>query len=417
VWHGPCDPGLVSGGHVVNQRALSETPVPERALVLVVDDDATLRRMIVRALEADYRVAAAVDGDDGLAQAVALQPDLILSDIRMPGLTGHELLLAVRARPDLVDVPFLLLTAEADDSVRWRALTEGAQDYLDKPVSVIELRARVAIHVALKRARDMLQHELDSTSRDLEELAREVVARRHEAEAALRVRDEFVQEATHELRTPITNVLGIAQLLLRDLDRGGPADSAHLRRYVGIIEHQARRIGRLVNHLLELPHLEDRTLLPGRTDTDLTQLVHKIAASVQVTTDLHRLEVRAPDALVAAVDTHGIEEVVTDLLENAVKYSPEGGLIEVDLTSPEAAMARLEVRDHGVGVPPEKREHLFERFYQAHAGMHFAGQVGLGLGLYISRQIVEQHGGQITAEFPEDGGSRLVVRLPTSRPR
>jgi signal transduction histidine kinase len=391
--------------------------VPERALVLVVDDDATLRRMIVRALEADYRVAAAVDGDDGLAQAVALQPDLILSDIRMPGLTGHELLLAVRARPDLVDVPFLLLTAEADDSARWRALTEGAQDYLDKPVSVIELRARVAIHVALKRARDMLQHELDSTSRDLEELAREVVARRHEAEAALRVRDEFVQEATHELRTPITNVLGIAQLLLRDLDRGDPADSAHLRRYVGIIEHQARRIGRLVNHLLELPHLEDRTLLPVRTDTDLTQLVHKIAASVQVTTDLHRLEVRAPDALVAAVDTHGIEEVVTDLLENAVKYSPEGGLIEVDLTSPEAAMARLEVRDHGVGVPPEKREHLFERFYQAHAGMHFAGQVGLGLGLYISRQIVEQHGGQITAEFPEDGGSRLVVRLPTSRPR
>jgi signal transduction histidine kinase len=390
-----------------------ETPSVERALVLIVDDDANLRRMIARALEVDYRVATAVDGDDGLAQAVALQPDLILSDIRMPGLTGHELLLAVRARADLVDVPFLLLTAEVDDSVRWRALTEGAQDYLDKPVSVVELRARVAIHVALKRARDMLQHELASTSRDLEGLAREVVARRHEAQAALRVRDEFVEEATHELRTPITNVLGIAQLLLRDLDRGGSTDSAHVRRYVGIIEHQTRRISRLVNHLLELPHLEERTLLPGRTVIDLTELVQRIVTSVQVTTDLHRLEVRAPEALVAAIDVHAIEEVVTDLLENAVKYSPDGGLIEVDLTSPQATMAQLEVRDHGVGVPPDKRERLFERFYQAHPGVHFAGQVGLGLGLYISRQIVEQHGGQITAEFPEDGGSRLVVRLPT----
>jgi signal transduction histidine kinase len=391
-----------------------ETPAAERALILIVDDDASLRRMIARALEVDYRVATAVDGDDGLVQAVALQPDLILSDIRMPGLTGHELLLAVRATTDLVDVPFLLLTAEVDDSVRWRALTEGAQDYLDKPVSVVELRARVAIHVAIKRARDMLQRELASTNRDLEGLAREVVARRQEAEAALLVRDEFVQEATHELRTPITNVLGIAQLLLRDLDRGGTADSAHVRRYVGIIEHQARRISRLVNHLLELPHLEDRTLFSGRTDIDLTELVHRVATSVQVTTEHHHLKVRAPDALVAAIDGHAIEEVVTDLLENAVKYSPDGGLIEVDLTSPEATMAQLEVRDHGVGVPLDKRGRLFERFYQAHPGVHFAGQVGLGLGLYISRQIVERHGGNITAEFPEDGGSRLVVRLPTA---
>jgi signal transduction histidine kinase len=399
----------------VTDAPISEAPAPDRALVLVVDDDTNLRRMIARALEADYRVATAVDGDDGLAQAVALRPDLILSDIRMPGLSGEELLLAVRARSDMDNVPFLLLTAESDDAVRWRALTEGAQDYLGKPISLIELRARVAIHVAQKRARDMLQVELTSTSRDLEELAREVVARRHEAQAALQVRDEFVQEATHELRTPITNVLGVAQLLLRDLDRGVQADAAHLRRYVGIIEHQARRISRLVNHLLDLPHLEDQTLLPGRADTDLVELVRRITASVQVTTEQHQLDVRAPDTLIAAVDAHGIEEVLTDLLENAVKYSPDGGLIEVDLLSPEVEIVRLEVRDHGVGVPPEKRDRLFERFYQAHPGVHFAGQVGLGLGLYISRQIVEQHGGVITAEFPADGGSRLVVCLPGAR--
>jgi signal transduction histidine kinase len=397
-----------------------ETPAEacsqDRALILVVDDDANLRRMVAKALSADYRIATAVDGSDGLVQALAVHPDLIISDIRMPGLTGEELLIAVRAHPELVDVPFLLLTAEADNVVRWRALTEGAQDYLDKPVSLVELRARVAIHVALKRARDTLQLELTSTTRDLEGLAREIVERRHEAMEALRVRDEFVQEASHELRTPITNVLGVAQLLLRDLDRGADADSANLRRYVGIIEHQARRISRLVNHLLELPHLGEPILLAPRVETDLGELVRRVAAGVQATSEHHRLDVRAAESLFAAIDARGIEEVLTDLLENAVKYSPDGGVIEVGLTAAEPSVVRLDVRDYGVGVPLDKRAHLFERFYQAHPGIHFAGQVGLGLGLYISRQIVEQHGGQISAEFPSDGGSRLIVRLPATLP-
>jgi signal transduction histidine kinase len=384
-------------------------------MVLLVDDDASLRRMIAKALTGEYRIAAAVDGADGLAQAIALRPDLILSDIMMPGLTGEQLLQAVRARAELADVPFLLLTAEADEAVRLRALSAGAQDYLAKPVSVVELRARVAIHVALKRARDMLQRDLTSSTRDLEELTREVVARRHEALAALRVRDEFVQEATHELRTPITNVLGTAQLLLRDLDRGIQPDMARLRRYVGIIEHQARRISRLVNHLLELPHVDGEALLLDRTAVDLVALVRRVAASVQATTEDHQLEVRSQTPVMAVVDRHGIEEVMGDLLENAVKYSPNGGRIEVDVTANDAAVARLTVRDYGVGVEPENREHLFERFYQAHPGVHFAGQVGLGLGLYISRHIVEQHGGQINAEFPSDGGSLLVVCLPTAR--
>ncbi len=113
--------------------------------------------------------------------------------------------------------------------------------------------------------------------------------------------------------------------------------------------------------------------------------------------------------MVAEVDRTGIEQVLSNLLDNAIKFSPEGGPVEVEVGRAADGEMCLMVRDHGIGIAPEKRQAIFERFYQAHAEEH---RSGLGLGLYITRQIVTQHDGTITAEFPEDGGTRFVVRLP-----
>ena len=119
----------------------------------------------------------------------------------------------------------------------------------------------------------------------------------------------------------------------------------------------------------------------------------------------------------AEVDPLRLEQVLTNLLDNAIKYSPDGGTIEVAVSRSMDDALEIAIRDHGPGVPPEKRSLIFERFYQAHGNGH---KSGLGLGLYVSRQIVELHGGEITAEFPSDGGSRFVVVLPltgeTARP-
>jgi signal transduction histidine kinase len=119
-----------------------------------------------------------------------------------------------------------------------------------------------------------------------------------------------------------------------------------------------------------------------------------------------------PRELRVLVDPLRIEQVVTNLLDNAVKYSPDGGEIEVEVSCPTRDAVRLTVRDHGIGIPAEDLGRIFDRLYQVESTSQIRGRVGLGLGLHICRQIVELHGGGIVAEAPPDGGTRLVVELP-----
>jgi signal transduction histidine kinase len=132
-------------------------------------------------------------------------------------------------------------------------------------------------------------------------------------------------------------------------------------------------------------------------------------AAIEVGRDRHRIVVPANGPLLAPVDAIRLEQVVTNLVDNAVKYSPRGDPIEIFVGSSHPEEVTISVRDHGLGIAPEHRAHIFDRFFQAHPGSHYTG---LGLGLFISRQIVELHGGTLEAEFPADGGSRFVVRLP-----
>jgi signal transduction histidine kinase len=383
-------------------------------VVLVVEDDAALCRLIASALGGEYRVVTASDGADGLRQALALKPDLILSDLLMPQMTGLELLRALREQPEVQDVPFVLLTGQAQDTVRVSALRDGAADYLIKPCSVAEIRARVANHVSVKRARDVLRQELASTSRNLEELARELTASRRRAQDALEIREQFLLGVAHELRTPVTNILGSAQLLLRQLDRQETLSSNRLKQFIGVMEHQALRLARLVSQSLDLSRLETGALDLQLVETELSSLVREAAKALEASGTDHPLHVVVAAPVLIRVDPLRIEQVLMNLLENAAIYSPSGTSIEIQLDAPEVSLAQVIVRDHGPGIPPERRAALFDRFYQPHAGQHFAGHVGLGLGLYISRAIVEQHGGHISAEFPPDGGTRFVVRLPIS---
>ena len=240
----------------------------------------------------------------------------------------------------------------------------------------------------------------------------EQVEAQRQIEEALRLRDEFMAVAAHELRTPITSVMGQSQLALRQLNREASIDKSRISRSLEVIVRQSSKLSQLIAQLLDISRLESGKLTIERERADLVPVVSQVVDNARLLGSPHELTVEAPASLEADVDALRFEQVVTNLVTNAIKYSPDGGAIDVVLRATERDV-ELSVRDHGIGVPPDKRPRIFERFYQAHGDSH---QQGLGLGLYIGTQIVELHGGQIRAEFPDDGGSRFIVTLPLRAP-
>jgi PAS domain S-box-containing protein len=236
-----------------------------------------------------------------------------------------------------------------------------------------------------------------------------------EARAAVSLRDEFLSVAAHELKTPITSLRGYAQLLAREFDRDHerPLSPERARRAATTIQVQSDKLARLVAQLLDVSRLQSGKLAIERTESDLSDLLREIVESARSQLKDHTLVARLPGPLIVRLDPLRLEQVVTNLIDNAIKYSPEGGQIDVSLVCEQPShTVQISIRDRGVGVPPEHRAHIFDRFYQAHAGGPLTSMAGMGLGLYISRQIVELHEGTIEAEFPEDGGTRFIVRLP-----
>ena len=235
---------------------------------------------------------------------------------------------------------------------------------------------------------------------------------REQAQEATRVRDEFLSVASHELRTPLTSLQARAQLSLRRIRRDGTADTEQVTAAFEEIRRQTERMGALITQLLDVSRLQAGRLTLGMERLDLVPLVRQVIEGLPES-EAHTFALRAPDHLVVRADGLRLEQVLTNLLDNAVKYSPDGGRIDVEIRTLEPLAVEIVVRDHGIGIPPERRAAIFERYYRAHTDSY---QSGLGLGLYISRQIVELHGGTITAEFPDDGGARFVIVLPTDGP-
>jgi PAS domain S-box-containing protein len=241
------------------------------------------------------------------------------------------------------------------------------------------------------------------------ELYEEQQQLRLQAQQAVQDRDEFLSVAAHELKTPITSMRGFTQLHLRRLEKSGAVDLEALKRSLLVVDKQAGKLTQLVDQLLDLARIEAGKLTLEPELIDVVKLVQDTVDSIQPNTEQHLITVHAPAQLGAVVDPIRFEQVVTNLLNNALKYSPKGGPVEIVLSGPTPDAFTLSITDQGIGIPPEQRERIFDRFYQAHAGLHFGG---IGLGLYISRQIIELHGGMIHVEHPEAGGTRFVIELP-----
>ncbi len=389
-------------------------PNDDQPVVLVVEDNVEMRRFVTNSLTPTYHVVTASDGQEGVDKALAVRPDAIVSDIMMPTMSGDQLVEVLRQQPELDAIPIMMLTARAGDELKVQLLRSGAQDYLVKPFSVAELSARVANLVAVKRTRDVLQQALNSRSADLEQLARALAARRHELEQAVRLRDEFLSIASHELRTPVTSLVGYAELLERRWLRGDLVAERDRRAVRSIID-QAKRLNTLISALLDLSRLEHGHFALAWGAVDLVELTQRTVAEVQQTLVQHTLELQTTvEHLLIAGDALRLAQVLHNLLQNAIKYSPRGGLITVAVGHAEQE-ARVSVSDQGIGIPPTAIPRLFERFYRADNidSQHFSG---FGIGLYVVKEVVSLHGGRVEVVSEEGVGSSFHVYLPLPGP-
>lgn len=292
----------------------------------------------------------------------------------------------------------------------WRVRKDGSRFWANVVITALHGPDRKLVGFA-KVTRDLTERKQAEEQR-IELLARERAARAEMeiTQAKLEAQEEFLAVAAHELKTPMTSAKAAAQLLLRRHARNGLTDPDYLKRSLERIDQQIDRLQRLVTQLLETVRLQSGQFRLARTRTNVTALVADAVEQARARTEQHEIVMAPAAPISAAVDAARLEQVVLNLLDNAVKYSPLGGRIEVAVAQANDAV-RIVVQDNGIGIPPEHRARLFERFYQAHGASY---QSGLGLGLYISRAIVEGHGGTIAAEFPPEGGTRMVVLLPSA---
>jgi two-component system phosphate regulon sensor histidine kinase PhoR len=222
------------------------------------------------------------------------------------------------------------------------------------------------------------------------------------------MKDEFISIAAHELRTPLTAIKGYAELLERRLSM--QAGRENDRRSLAVIRKQTERLAGLVNEMLDVSRIEAGRLQLNSEPFDLSSLVGEVVNNMRVSSEAHLLSLTAEPGVAVNGDTARIEQVLLNLITNAIAYAPERSGIDVRVWT-EAGAALVSVRDQGVGIAADELPHVFDRFYRApHAEAMRSG--GMGLGLYICREIVTRHGGTIWAESAEGAGSTFTFSLP-----
>lgn len=392
-WLEEPQPSASRAGRSAVERPHAEPP-SAAGRILLADDNADMRAYLRRLLGKRWQVTCVRDGDAALTTAREQLPDLILSDVMMPGLDGFALLESLRSEPATAEIPVILISARAGEEATTHALRAGAADYIVKPFSAREVVARIQTQLAQAR----LRHA--------ERAAREA------AEETNRAREWFFAMLAHELRSPLAVILGYVQLLRRGAL--GERDSAAA---LGFIEQSAHTQQRLVEDLLDVSRV-----VAGTLTVDVKE-VETLAPQLESTIDAMRLTAQDkgvqlerrldPAAGPVRVDRDRLQQVLGNLLGNALKFTPPGGRIRVTCEKRDDAIA-LCVRDTGQGIAPEALPRIFEQYWMGdrRAGRHG----GLGLGLAIARSIVTLHGGTLTAESEGEGrGAAFTVRLPVAR--
>ncbi|MCW6034971.1 response regulator [Spirulina subsalsa FACHB-351] len=396
---------------------------PSKGKILVVDDLPENLRLLAEVLsQKGYEVRLAPDGKFALASISRFRPDLILLDINMPQMDGYEVCRYLKSQPQTVDIPVIFLSAYQEVLDKQKAFAVGGVDYISKPFQVEEVLLRVENHLKLQRLHQEVISQREELKARNEELQREIVERRNAEElahSALNAKNQFLAQVNHELRTPLSVILGFARIM-----RHYSPHSAEEEKWLDTIIRNGEHLLALINDVLDLAKIEAGRVTLEENEVTISVLLNDLRSAFLLPSQEKGLEFEVDCASavpkVIYTDEVKLRQVLINLLSNAVKFT-EQGKVRLQVTpiyeqedQPPTAL-KFAVKDSGEGIAPEEINKLFEAFAQTRAGRKSSSK-GTGLGLVISQNFVRLLGGKIEVESRYQQGSCFHFNLPLKTP-
>ncbi|MBN1979222.1 MAG: hybrid sensor histidine kinase/response regulator [Anaerolineae bacterium] len=420
---------------------MQSEPAPERLKVLYVEDDPACMLLVHRLLESEgFQVVTTSDGLSATEFAMYEKPNLILMDINIGGLDGYEVTTRLRSMSELDSTPIVAVTAATLDGDRERALAAGCNGYISKPIDVDTFPEQVReflkgrseeIGSAEERARHLVEHSRRLVTR-LEEKVRELESANAELQRIDKMKSDFIVLAGHELRTPLTSIYGYTQMLLYSPDiTGDPEEEGSPRSMLMRICDAVQRLNLVFDEIRNVSLIDANRLELAWETVMIEPLVHRAVDNlldVGPARDLAFVYEGLEDLPMIEGDSQRVYHALWSIISNAIKYTPDGGHITISGRYIEdESMVHISIKDTGVGIPTEELERIFERFYVLEdTQLHHTSKTalkggGLGLGLTVTRGIIEAHGGRVWAEsegYDEERlpGSTFHILLPLRRP-
>ncbi|MFZ6731240.1 hybrid sensor histidine kinase/response regulator [Undibacterium sp. Ji42W] len=384
--------------------------------LLIVDD----KPENLQALEAIIRhegrqIFQAASGDQALALLLEHEFAMAILDVQMPDMNGFELAEMMRGTEKTRHIPIVFVSAAGKElNYAFKGYETGAVDFLHKPLDIHAVRSKVNVFVALYQQRNESRKQvlaLEISRAQQEVLLKELHFAQEELQRAVRMRDDFMSMVAHELRTPLNTLFLETQLRTLQLDRSNTDffNEGNLRKMVERDRRQIESMVRLIDDMLDVSRIRSGQLSIRRQPTELSSLLQRVVndLSAQAVSSGSTIELETIEPVTGMWDQFRIEQMLINLLTNALRYGAQkpitvSGVVKAD-------SVHIRVQDRGIGISDENLQRIFAPFERA---LNSDSSGGLGLGLYITRQLAESHGGFVRVESVVDEGSTFTVVLP-----
>ncbi len=407
----------------------------DRGRILAVDDDADyLRALAPLLVDAGFALELAYSGEEALQRLQKLQIDCVLLDSHLPGLSGVEVCAQVRSQPGLRDLPVVMLTSNEGRDAMIAAIDAGADDFIAKSADFQVLRARLNAQVRRRHfeeehrrmREELLARQAEaihanmkaSLLKDLERKNEDLEAARLQAEQESQFKSKFLANMSHELRTPLNAIIGFSELLEQELF--GPLNDQQ-KSYLSHVLVSGRHLLSLINDVLDLSKIEAGRVELTKERMAVRDVVHLVGDGVKPLAEKKgiALSLEIDEGLPELVaDRLRLNQILYNLLSNGIKFTPDGGSVVLRAQQRGQSLI-ISVKDTGIGIKQADMPRLFREFERIGWG-HGDKSEGTGLGLVLTKRLVEMHGGTISVQSEPGEGSVFTVQLPFApreRPR